>query len=87
MRNRFSNRETLNFQVSGPSGANQPNIVTTSNMVKSVIPGPISDPVRNAELPGTAGIRSIGSVIVGIGMSPSVETIRAAADFATGKIG
>jgi hypothetical protein len=34
MRNRFSNRETLNFQVSGPSGANQPNIVATSNMAK-----------------------------------------------------
>jgi hypothetical protein len=34
MRNRFSNRETLNFQIGGSTGANQPNIVATSNMVK-----------------------------------------------------
>ncbi len=85
MRNRFGNRETLNFQVGGPSGANQPNIIATSGMAKPVTPGPISDPVRNAELPG---ILSIKDVMAGIGpMCASVQTMGAAADFATGKIG
>jgi hypothetical protein len=83
MKNRFSNRETLNSQVSGPSGANPPNIVATSHNARPATNGSPAKEVRNAELPGIAGIRSIGDVIVGIGpMSPSVETIRAAGEFA-----
>ena len=53
MKNRFSNREILNFQVGGPSGAGNVNPLQSKGEIK--------------EAPGAAAIRSIENIMANIG--------------------
>lgn len=69
MKNRFESRKTLNFQVGGPNGPSNVNPLQPQGEIK--------------EAAGAAAIRKIIDVMTGIRpMSPSVETSRAAGEFA-----
>ena len=69
MKNRFSNRETLNLQVGGAGGAGNVNPLQPNGEIK--------------EAPGVVGIRIINGVMAGIVPSPSQAAGDAARFFAT----
>lgn len=68
MRNRFESRKTLNLQVGGPNGPSNVNPLQPKGEIK--------------ETSGAAAIRSIENIMANITTSPSVETSRAAGEFA-----
>ena len=69
MKNRFESRKTLNFQVGGPSGPSNVNPLQPQDETKGAA--------------AAAAIRNIIDLMTHIRpMSPSVETSRAAGEFA-----